>query len=385
MTKIKILQASNIYNEYINRFYNTRPQLKYCSYSEQYNFLCEDKFSWIGLWKNKIEKSGNIDYFEVLFNNSHLQKKWAQEANLIFDENNWLLSILYQQINTFKPDVLFVHDNAILKGNIIDEIRKNHSFIKVVVGYDGIALNDLSRFKSFDLVLSCLESTAQFYTHSKTNIQGLYFPLAFDSSVIDELGSTINKNIPFSFIGSLVKGAGYHNQRIESITKLLQKTPLELFSSGLDEPYEIYRFLQRKRLVSFKWKELWQFYLIGKNTKPAVYGMEMYKTLASSKITFNSHIDRAQGKAANMRLFEATGVGTCLMTDYMDNLKDFFDTENDIVTYKSVDECIDKVTYLLNNQQVIEKIAASGQKKTLTHHIYENRINSFENKLMELL
>ena len=46
----------------------------------------------------------------------------------------------------------------------------------------------------------------------------------------------------------------------------------------------------------------------------------MYQALRRSLITLNSHIDMVGREAGNARLFEATGVGTFLLTDFKDNL-----------------------------------------------------------------
>ena len=51
-----------------------------------------------------------------------------------------------------------------------------------------------------------------------------------------------------------------------------------------------------------------------------VWGADMYQALRRSSITLNSHIDMAGREAGNMRLFEATGVGAFLLTDFKDNL-----------------------------------------------------------------
>ncbi len=50
----------------------------------------------------------------------------------------------------------------------------------------------------------------------------------------------------------------------------------------------------------------------------------MYQVLRRSRITLNSHIDLAGREAGNMRLFEATGVGAFLLTDFKDNLHTLF-------------------------------------------------------------
>ena len=145
----------------------------------------------------------------------------------------------------------------------------------------------------------------------------------------------------------------------------------------MNEPYEPFRYLQRNRLKKGQFREFWDVFTIGRRAKEPVFGMDMYQLLADSKMTFNSHIDSAGNKAANMRLFEATGVGTCLVTDYKDNLSDFFDINNEVVTYKSIPECIDKVKNLLRDEPLRKKFAAAGQSKTLSTHTYQNRVEQF--------
>jgi hypothetical protein len=47
----------------------------------------------------------------------------------------------------------------------------------------------------------------------------------------------------------------------------------------------------------------------------------MYQALRRLLITLNSHINMVGREAGNARLFEATGVGTFLLTDFKDNLQ----------------------------------------------------------------
>ena len=82
-----------------------------------------------------------------------------------------------------------------------------------------------------------------------------------------------------------------------------------------------------------------------------------------------------------MRLFETTGVGSCLITDYADNLKDFFDLDNEVVTYKSIPECIDKVKNLLKDENLRLKIAIAGKKRTFKDHTLQQRISDLFNYL----
>ena len=59
---------------------------------------------------------------------------------------------------------------------------------------------------------------------------------------------------------------------------------------------------------------------VRKNHKGIKWGLDMYKILGRSKISFNRHINTAENNANNMRLYEATGMGSLLLTDMKDNL-----------------------------------------------------------------
>ena len=50
----------------------------------------------------------------------------------------------------------------------------------------------------------------------------------------------------------------------------------------------------------------------------------MYNLFDQSKIILNNHIDKSANETANIRLFEGTGVGSCLVTDFKKNILNFF-------------------------------------------------------------
>jgi spore maturation protein CgeB len=64
----------------------------------------------------------------------------------------------------------------------------------------------------------------------------------------------------------------------------------------------------------------------------------------------------------------------CLVTDWKPNLKDFFDPETEIVSYKNVDEAAEKIKYLLQNDHERNSIAAAGQKRTLQNYTMKIRL-----------
>jgi spore maturation protein CgeB len=100
----------------------------------------------------------------------------------------------------------------------------------------------------------------------------------------------------------------------------------------------------------------------------------MYKVLAQSKIVLNRHISASCGYANNMRLYEATGMGTMLITDKKKNLNDLFEVEKEVVDYESAKDLRDKIYYYLKNDKERERIAEAGQKRTLSEHTYLERM-----------
>jgi spore maturation protein CgeB len=58
-----------------------------------------------------------------------------------------------------------------------------------------------------------------------------------------------------------------------------------------------------------------------------------------------------------LRLFETTGIGTCLLTDWKPNISELFEP----VTYRSPAEALEKARGLLDHEPERQKIARAGQ------------------------
>ena len=101
----------------------------------------------------------------------------------------------------------------------------------------------------------------------------------------------------------------------------------------------------------------------------------MYALLRRSQITLNHHGD-VPAFANNMRLYEATGMGCLLVTDYRDNLHEMFEPDLEVVAYRDAAECVDKVLFYLEerNRAARDRIAAAGQRRTLNEHTYYARM-----------
>jgi spore maturation protein CgeB len=100
----------------------------------------------------------------------------------------------------------------------------------------------------------------------------------------------------------------------------------------------------------------------------------MYRLLRDARISLNRHIAEAEGHANNMRLYEATGVGSMLLTDEGSNLSELFEPGREVVTYAGVDDLIEKARHYLAHEDERLTIAQAGQARTLRDHTYEVRM-----------
>jgi spore maturation protein CgeB len=107
-----------------------------------------------------------------------------------------------------------------------------------------------------------------------------------------------------------------------------------------------------------------------------IYGIDMYNLFNNSKIVLNMHADVAGDYAGNMRMFEVTGVGSCLLTDNKKNIGNLFVPGKEIVVYDSPEDCVKKVNWLIEHETERKEIARLGHEKTMKMHTVENRCKS---------
>ena len=85
-----------------------------------------------------------------------------------------------------------------------------------------------------------------------------------------------------------------------------------------------------------------------------------------------------------MRLFEATGVGCCLLTDNKSDIDSIFEPDSEVVTFSNSEDAISKVKSLIKEPKLARKIALAGQKRTLTEYTVEKQVDHFVYHLTRL-
>ena len=80
----------------------------------------------------------------------------------------------------------------------------------------------------------------------------------------------------------------------------------------------------------------------------------------------------------NMRVFEALGCGSLLVTnDLSDNGQaELFRDGVHLAAYRDAEELVDKIAYYLGHEEVRERIAARGRQEALARHTYGHRMET---------
>ncbi len=76
----------------------------------------------------------------------------------------------------------------------------------------------------------------------------------------------------------------------------------------------------------------------------------------------------------SLRIFDIPACGGFLITDFVEELPDLYKLPDEMETFKTQDEFIDKIKYYIKNASLREKIAENGYKRVIADHTYEIRM-----------
>jgi glycosyltransferase involved in cell wall biosynthesis len=366
------------YYGFLRWLYANNPGLDKMSYEEQMRVRVESLFGVADFYSSNLRSLGH-EAFEVHANNEPMQKAWAQEHDIgqmrtpptevvlqlvrnvsartplvhlpgflrpklghFASCPSWFYEILSEQIKYYKPDVLLNQDLASIPCRFL---RRMKPFVRLLVGQYASAVPEEADLHCYDLIVSPLPDVVA--SLNRIGISAGLLKLGFEPRVLGFLEDTV-ANVPVSFVGSLSR---VHTSRIRFLEHLCARLSVDVWGeiSAVLPPDSTIRGCYRGQ----------------------AWGVDMYRILRASKITLNQSIFPY---ATNMRLFEATGVGTLLITDFKMNLNEVFEPGKEVVAYCSPEECVELVQYYLEHEKEREAIARAGQKRTLREHTYRHRM-----------
>ena len=340
VSRWSIVFINTYYQAFLESHYNKHPELADQSYDIQLNSLRDQCFGDSDFYSEGLKKIGpNAD--DLIINCTPLQQAWARENG--FDGDG--LAIAVEQIRRIRPNVTYLQNLGLATREFLSAIRP---YTNLIIGQIASPIPEQAHLPGFDIIFSSFPHFVERFR--SVGITAYYQPLAFDPRVLEKIGNK-ERIYPITFVGGI---SAAHGKAKEILEKVAELVPVEFWGYGVESLPENSPIRQRHH------GETW--------------GIDMFSVLSQSQITINRHIDVAENYANNMRLFEATGCGALLITDYKDNLNELFEIGKEVAAYRSPEECAALINYYMANPEEAEKIARAGQARTLRDHTYEKRM-----------
>jgi spore maturation protein CgeB len=363
---MRIALLDTYYPRFLAARYASNRKLAGQTYSQQRDDLLDQVFGTSDFYSRHLRAMGQ-DAQDLIVNCIPLQKTWAQEHGVDYSAlvlkvpqrllrlpvlGPWLsalpglVEIAVEQVKETQPDVLYCQDLWFLTPQKMAELRP---YVKLIVGQIASPLPPQAYLKGFDLITT---SFPHFVPRLRAmGVAAEYFRIGFDTRVLDLLG-TVVPDIDASFVGGISR---HHGKALPMLEYLATRTPIQFFGYGA------ITLGRSSPIVARHQGEVW--------------GLDMYRALARSRMTLNRHINVAENNANNMRLYEATGVGTLLITDRKDNLGELFEVGKEVVAYSTPEEAAEMIRYYIAHPEEARGIARAGQERTLKDHTYQKRMD----------
>jgi hypothetical protein len=339
---MRVLIVDTCYSAFLSAHYGRHQGLADRSYEEQWQALMDTHFGTADAYSHFLVADGH-DAHEIVVDCAPLQTAWAREHGL---ENAAGEQILLAQVEDYRPDVVYLQNLHVLSDATMVALRTSGAFVAGQIASE--APSD-ERLRMFDLLLT---SFPHFVERFRTlGVAAEYFRIGFDPRVLDDLGELPPEH-PVVFVGAL------NGLRHRAGNRMLARAARDL-------PVQFWGYDLRGWPP---WSPLRRRY------NGEAWGIDMFRLLASARTVLNRHIAAAGQYANNMRLYEATGVGSLLVTDAKTNLAELFEPGSEVVTYASADELVTQVRRLLADEDERRVIAAAGQARTLRDHTYAVRM-----------
>jgi spore maturation protein CgeB len=348
---MRFLILDTCYPAFLRAHYARDPSLSRRPYAEQWRALMDTFFGTADSYSNALAQLGH-DAHELVANCAPLQDAWARERGLRSVSGPFRTRqerIVLAQAREWNPDVVYVQNLYAFSGRLLDRLRRGGARI---VGQIAITPPPPRRLRAFDLVLTSFPHLVERFRAQ--GVDSAYLRIGFDPRVLERLErDAVKRNRHGAvFVGSLNRRQ--HRAGNALLEQAARRVPIDFWGlggSGWPRSSPV-----RERYHGEAW------------------GLEMFRVLYESKLALNRHIAASERFANNMRLYEATGVGTLLVTDAKVNLADLFEPGREVVTYADEDELVEQVRYYLDHDRERLAIARAGQERTLREHTYLQRM-----------
>jgi spore maturation protein CgeB len=375
---MKVLFLTKYYTDYLEYFYNKSPEVLALPYDEQKQAIDADHFGWTADFSNHIKSLG-IESLTIITNNEKLQKKWALENNFKYSSfTSWEFAIVVEQIRRFRPDILWVPNP---KNDLINLLSQINGYYKKLFYFLGHEIPNTTLINKADVLIT---NTPKKIQKRHPYLRNIYpIRIGFNPSILSKIGINKKKN-DVIFAGSIMLS---HSIRAELLAYLIEKnidlkilgsTPstsilskIKSASSYLIKNRDFIKTISILKSVLSTSEYEKNINIIKTISQSPVFGLDYYRLISQSRISLNIHIDLSTKISGNMRMFESTGVGTCLLTDEEDSDKPLFIDGKEILTFGSKEELLERIRDNIKDRDKLVKLSKAGQKRTMENYTIE--------------
>lgn len=399
------------YGNLLRQMYRSHPGLLEETYENHLAFILANQYVYGDGFSREMRRRGH-DAHECISNLVRLGLCWARDRGLSPPDDGqalsttWLEEVLIRILRERAPEVIYVQGLSAYRPGFWKRVREEVPSLRVVLGYLGYTLLD-GQADGVDHLFVGIPSLL-----ATTELPGVPRTLlyhAFDATIAPLVAPALGTHREdFMFAGTAPGLGPAYRDRFLALTRLMFDQGLRCWLGDTDHPgSEDTAASVRKRIeqlmqnlpsgqprgqavsalldatpeaVNLKLGQLFPDLC-----RPSLFGLEMHRLLAGSRLAFNLHVGITEGMAGNMRMFEATGNGCCLLTEAAPNLRDLFEPDYEVATYASIDEAQEKARYLLENEAARHAIAEAGRRRTLTSHTMEQRCDVIEDVIHQHL
>lgn len=349
---LKFFQLLTFYDGYLAEFYSKHPEVATLGYEDHLRILVEDGFGGGHVIAPYLNKLGYKAGFTVV-NSKPLQESWCREngqPSPTWPEGEKELAL--RQVEAFAPDVLYLCEPLGYDSSFVRRLKR---LPRLTLGWRAARITPNVDWSSFDAILSssrhCLKTARE-----RGARDSAYSLPGFAPSIASKVLKT-PKLYDVVFCGSFTPD---HEARNALLTEIA-KAPLGI-RGDITPAFFMYAPAPEAMPSG-----------IAMHDHGPRWGLPMYQALASGRIVLNAHIDIADGEAPNMRMFEATGCGSFLLTERQYNLEAFFRPGVEIETFSDTSEMLDKIYYYLSHPKERETIAARGHERCMRDYTQDRR------------
>ena len=365
---------------YLRQFEAEHPDVLSMDYEAHRAALLADHYAWPADLCRCMRQHGADAEF-VVGNCPSLQKKWAREQHFsAWREDDWEPAIAAEQLRRRRPDWLVFSYAPDVYKRLLPAVLPH---VGRVAMWMGVPFNNNLNTDRVSVLLTENPATLR-ASHDRFD-SVLVTPPGFDPEVLTAVGSE-EKRYDVTFIGQLTR---VHTRRLSVLSYLIDHgidLRLRLFVTGghIVSRGEMLREFMASAARGHG-RRCWELCLrmiwarpfnravlnVRRRALGPLFGLDMYRELAASRLVLNPHSNLAGSHAGNMRMFEATGVGACLVTNRAVNLHEIFEPGREVLAYGSKQELLQVVRAALADPAGTDAVARAGQARTLREHTIE--------------